>query len=251
MGPFRELLKPGNSHKGKIYWDDNMDAVFEQAKTKICKAMEEGVRMFDPSLPTAVSTDFSKTGLGNTLSQKHCQCPGLSPRCCPTGWKLVAFSSKFTHPAEKNYSPVEGEALSAAVGLKKFRHFILGCDNLLLVVDHKPLVRLLGDKSLESVENERLKRLKEKTFPFKFKVVHLPGRLHSTPDAGSWYPFGQSELFLDDDANAINALIEDVEVGIHGAVTSVLQNVKTITWNMVQQATSADPLLSQLRDILQ
>ena len=76
MSPFRELLKPGNASKGKIFWDANMDLVFKEAKKHICRAMEEGVQMFDPSLPTAVSTDFTKTGLGNTLSQKHCRCPG-------------------------------------------------------------------------------------------------------------------------------------------------------------------------------
>ena len=76
--------------------------------------------MFTPDLPITVSTDFSKTGLGNSLFQKHCNCEGVKPNCCQTGWKLVELSSRFTHPTEKNYSPVEGEALSAAVGLKKF-----------------------------------------------------------------------------------------------------------------------------------
>ena len=99
--------------------------------------------MFTLDLPITVSTDFSKTGLGNSLFQKHCNCEGVRPNCCQTGWKLVAFSSRFTHPAEKNYIPVEGEDLSMVVGLKKLQHFILSADKVYLVVDYKPLLKLL------------------------------------------------------------------------------------------------------------
>ena len=106
MAPFRELLKPGNTIKGKVYWDENMEMIFENSKVVIIEAMEEGVRMFSPELPTAVGSDWSMEGIGHTLSQKHCLCPGQDPRCCPTGWKLVAFASRFTHPAERFYSPV-------------------------------------------------------------------------------------------------------------------------------------------------
>ena len=117
------------------------------------KAMEEGVKMFDRRLPTAIDTDWSKNGIGHTLSQKHCRCPGKNIDCCPDGWKTVAFASRFCHPAESNYSPVEGEALSALSGLKKFRHFVLGCEDLILVVDHKPLLKIFGDKKMDKVTN--------------------------------------------------------------------------------------------------
>ena len=140
-----------------------MEDMFKSAKVKIIEAMEEGLRMFDPKLPTAVRSDWTKTGIGHTLSQKHCSCPGRNPRCCPTVWKFIAFTSRFTHPAKRNYSPVEGECLSAAVGLRKFKHFVLGCNDLILVVNHKPLVRLLGDRRLEDIDNVRLMKLKEKT----------------------------------------------------------------------------------------
>ena len=96
--PFRELLKPNNAVKGRIYWDENLEKIFQESETKILEAMEEGVQIFKPYLLIAVSTDFNKTGLGNSLFQKHCSCEGVRPNCCKTGWKLVAFSSRFTHP---------------------------------------------------------------------------------------------------------------------------------------------------------
>ena len=269
MAPFRDLLKPSNASKGKIYWDEQLEHIFKESKTEILEAMREGVRMFTPDLPIAVSTDFSKDGLGNSLFQKHCNCPGEKLNCCKSGWKLVAFSSRFTHPAERSYSPVEGEALSAAVGLKKFRHFILGCDKVYLAVDHKPLLKLLGDKHLDDIENERLKKLKERTFPYKFTVVHVPGKLHKVPDAGSRYPHDPPELFLKDEAATeiiamvgdesiepiedpiLSEMIEEVETEIHAHITANSDSISTVSWRMVQEATNADPVLSKVRDIIQ
>ena len=45
-----------------------MEDMFKFAKVKIIEAMEEGVRMFDPRLPTAVGSDWSKTCIGHDLS---------------------------------------------------------------------------------------------------------------------------------------------------------------------------------------
>ena len=247
MAPFRELLKPGNAIKGQIYWDEYMEEMFLSSKVEIIRAMEEGVRMFDPKLPTAVGSDWSKEGLGHTLAQKHCQCPGRNPRCCHTGWKFVAFASRFTHPAERNYSPVEGECLSAAVGLRKFKHFVLGCNDLILVVDHKPLLKILGDKKLDEIDNMRLLKLKEKTMAFKFQVVHCPGKFHKAADAGSRFPSEPAELFLKDEILA--ELVDEVEVEVHAEVMASWEegSVTNISWSMVREATNADPILSQLR----
>ena len=45
----------------------------------------------------------------------------------------------------------------------KARHFVLGCDKLIVVVDHKPLLGVLNDKFLADIENPRLLMLKGKT----------------------------------------------------------------------------------------
>ena len=135
MAPFRELLKPGNAEQGKITWTKELDAAFIAAKQAMAEAMNEGVKIFDPKLPTSIEPDWSKNGIGQILKQKHCACTNVHPDCCKTGWKAVAYASRFCHPAEKNYSPIEGEALSAAVGFHKFRYFVLGCENLFLVVE--------------------------------------------------------------------------------------------------------------------
>ena len=108
MEPFRELLKPDS----KFEWTDDLDRAFEASKTTIIKEIEEGVKIFEKSRTTCLATDWSKSGIGFWLLQKHCTCPGSKPFCCNSGWKVTLVGSRFTHTAESRYAPVEGEALA-------------------------------------------------------------------------------------------------------------------------------------------
>ena len=42
--------------------------------------------------------------------------------------------------------------------------------------DHKPLLGVLNDRSMESIDNPRLIHLKEKTLGWRFKIIHIPGK---------------------------------------------------------------------------
>ena len=107
MKPFRDLLKPKNAEKGKIRWTQELDYSFHEAKKAMMKAIEEGVKIFDQKLPTSIGSDWSKEGIGQVLSQKHCDCPRVIPGCCKSGWKVIAYASRFCHPAESNYAPID------------------------------------------------------------------------------------------------------------------------------------------------
>jgi hypothetical protein len=50
-----------------------------------------------------------------------------------------------------------------AWGLEQTRYFTQGCDNLVVVTDHKPLVKIFGDRTLDEITNSRLFRLKQRT----------------------------------------------------------------------------------------
>ena len=105
--------------------------------------------------------------------------------------------------AESNYAPVEGEALAVAFGLDRAKHFVLTCNKLVVATYHEPLLKVLGDKKLEDIGNPRLLNLKEKTLPFRFKIIHVPRRKYKAPDATSRYPPGPKEpskLYLLDDS---------------------------------------------------
>ena len=104
-----------------------------------------------------------------------CKSPSHDLFCCNHGWKITPVGSRFTYAAESRYAPIEGEALAVEDALDKARHFVLGCKNLTIAVDHKPLPKIFGDRSLDHISNARLRNLKERTLRCQFKMLHIPG----------------------------------------------------------------------------
>ena len=98
--------------------------------------------------------------------------------------------SRFTIPAEGNYSPTEGKILGVVNALQKTKFFTLRCPHLYVGTDHKPLLGLLSaDVALEKVDNPRLVRLKEKTLGWVFSSIYIPSyfvnyRSYRCPDKG-------------------------------------------------------------------
>ena len=137
MQHFRQLLKPGS----KFVWTNTLNDLFEESKCVIVSEIEEGVCISDPAKPTCFTTDWAKTGTGFWLFQKHCTCPGLKPFCCNDGWKIILVGSHFTHPTECRYAPIKEEVLAVTNGLDSTHFFVSGCPNLIVGVDHKPLLR--------------------------------------------------------------------------------------------------------------
>lgn len=246
MSPFRESLKPGN----KFHWDDEMQNLFEESRKEIVNAVQHGVRLFDPIKTTAITTDWSKIGTGFSLIQKHCNCKSDVPNCCEDGWKLVFAGGQFNSKAEANYSPVEGEALAVVKALRKTRYFILGCNELVVVTDHKPLLKVFGNRRLEEIDNPRLLSLKEKTLIYRFKMVHIPGKQNKTPDATSRYPSSPP----DNSSMQNDEVWTDVEYTAFITATSALSdmhNIKAVTWNRVKEETASDPLMVELYNVVQ
>ena len=75
-------------------------------------------------------------------------------------------------------------------------YFVLGCPDLTIATDHKPLLKVLGDRALSDMQNRRLQNLKEKTLSYKFEVVHVPGKQNLGPDATSRYPTGAPDRLV-------------------------------------------------------
>ena len=271
MSPFRALLKPS----APFTWNTELQEAFDASKKEICSRIQEGVRIFEKSRPTCLATDWSKDGIGYWLFQKHCQCPSREIFCCQDGWKVTLVGSRFTHPAESRYAPVEGEALAVADALDKARHFVLGCSDLVIAVDHKPLLKLFGDRSVEDIPNTRLRNLKEKTLRYRFRMVHIPGVKNKTSDALSRHPSGTltpARLHLPDDSTATDASCpriptnllagisiapptgvddsEDDDSGLVIALSAAIADIP-LNWETIQVATAADGPLQELSLIIE
>ena len=274
MLPFRELLKPSN----KFHWDDTLQQAFQKSKLTIIDEIHNGVKIFDKTKPTCLATDWSKHGIDYWLFQKHCSCPSNDLFCCKHGWKITLVGSRFTHAAESRYAPIEGEALAVVDALDKARHFVLGCNNLTIAVDHRPLLKIFGDRSLDHICNTRLRNLKKKTLRYHFKMVHIPGVKNRAPDALSRHPTGDHhppKMVLHDDIHSIQdgttipplriptQLIAGIctddqlcslqtDNQLQESLTSSLHSTHTVNWEQVQTATSSDDnmllLLSTIED---
>ena len=264
MAPFRDLLKEKGT---RFFWDDNLDSLFKQSKRVIVEQVQEGVKSFELHRATCLSTDWSKNGVGFLLQQKHCSCPlEKAPHCGPDHWRLIFAGSRFTTEAESRYAPVEGEALALVYGLEQCRMFVMGCKSLTVAVDHKPLVKIFSDQSLDNVRNPRILRLKEKSLRYKFAIKHVPGRGNVGPDAASRYPTGpcsavassrtqHKAMFVDslrhqptdDDAGISQtihaAMLEDIAAA---QVASTTESVRAITWELVKKEALIDKTCIEL-----
>ena len=60
------LLKPTEPW----VWDRETNRVFEEAKEVIADRVEDGIRLFDPTLPTGLITGWCQ----ERMAKKHCLC---------------------------------------------------------------------------------------------------------------------------------------------------------------------------------
>ena len=95
--------------------------------------------------------------------------------------------SRFTHAAEVSFSATEGKLLAQADTLHKTKYFTLGCQQLILGTDHMPLLGLMANRNLDSIDNPRLVCLKQKTLGWRFKIVYIPDKKLGGTDALSRY----------------------------------------------------------------
>lgn len=192
----------------------------------------------------------------------------------------MLVGSRFTHAAESRFAPVEGEALAVADALDKVRLFVLGCSNLIIAVDHKPLLKVFGARSLEEITNARIRNLKEKTLRYRFSMVHIPGVRHKAADAVSRHPTGTKKpemLVLPDDVAAAGDLPVPfpLEPAGHSFLTGIrcsepstrtcslniddqlassassALNTMAVTWERVKLATTGDGDMIQLINIIE
>ena len=84
---------------------------------------------------------------------------------------------------------MEKEALASTVACTKFEKYLTGLDKFTLETDHKPLVSLLGNKSLDELP-PRIQRMRMRLMRYNYEVVHVPGKELYIADHLSRFPCG-------------------------------------------------------------
>ena len=124
--------------------------------------------------------------------------------------------------------------------LQKCRIFLQGLQHFKVVIDHRPLVPILNDYTLDAVENPRLQRLKEKTNLYSFIAIWQTGKDHAIPDALSRAPV--NEQTPDD-----RQITQSVEQHVHCISSILISEVST----QQEQAHLSDPRLDDIKKAAQ
>ena len=160
--PIRELLQKNTAFN----WTPIHQAAFDKVKQILTGP--KVLHHFNPKLAPVVMSDACFQGLGYCLLQYD---ESDTEEKCP---KLIVAGGRGLTPAESNWSVCEIETLGLIYALKKLRHFIAGCQSVIVKVDHKPILGLFS-KSIDQIENKRLQRLREKVLHINLDIRFVPG----------------------------------------------------------------------------
>ena len=121
---------------------------------------------------------------------------------------------------------------------------------MLVLTDHKPLVKLFGDRTLDEIANPRLFRLKQRSLLWRFKILHKPGKLHLAPDAMSRHPV-ETKDEVEISASEILAGIRLPDSECIIASNQVGDNFRAVTFDRVKEETLKDNQMLKLIHYIQ
>jgi len=145
-----------------------------ESKAQLIEALISGPILAQPDIskPFLLDTDASDVGIGVVLSQ-----------AIEGNERVIAYYSKGLSKTEKNYCTTRKEMLALVLGVKHFRHYLLGKE-FVVRTDHSELQWLRSFKEPEGQVARWLEMLQE----YQFSVLHRKGLLHSNADALSRRP---------------------------------------------------------------
>ena len=152
--PLRELLKATTMW----LWTEQHEEALKKLKEEICS--HRVLAHYDVHAKTKISADASACSLGAVLLQSQ---DGVT-------WQPVAFASRSLNETD---AQIEKEALALVYTCEKFSEYVLG-KVILLETDHKPLVPLLGSKSLDTLP-PRVLCFRIRLMRFQYSINHVSG----------------------------------------------------------------------------
>ena len=149
--PLRGLLKTSDD----FLWTEDHTRAFNAAKDTFLASTT--LSFFQVGQPLRLETDASVLkSLGFILWQQQ-----------GDGWQIIQCGSRYLSDTETRYAVIELELLAIVWAIQKCKLYLAGA-SFQVVTDHRSLVPILNNYSLDQVENPRLVRLLLKIRPFQF-----------------------------------------------------------------------------------
>lgn len=152
--PLRQLLKKDNMW----VWSEKCANAIDSLKNIIIS--NKVLAPFDVRASVQIYCDASKSALGSCLMQNN---------------RPVYFASRSLNKTESEYAQIEKELLAITFSCKKFHNYIYGHGDVTIYTDHMPLTSIIN-KTLDEIQNNRIKRLRLKLIIYNFNLKYIPGK---------------------------------------------------------------------------
>ncbi|GBG61074.1 hypothetical protein CBR_g18666 [Chara braunii] len=159
------------SPKVPFEFDDAARGAFTTLKAAMQAA--HALRIYDPTLPTQVTTDASGYGIGEVLEQCH-----------EDGWHPIEYFSQKVPLVNTLDDARKKELLAFITALKRWRHFLLGRRRFKWNTDNNPLTFYKTQDTVTSTIGRWMYYIDQ----FDFDPCHIPGPANRAADALSRRP---------------------------------------------------------------
>ncbi|GBG69500.1 hypothetical protein CBR_g4193 [Chara braunii] len=150
---------------------DEAQHAFHTLKTALLQAPD--LSIYDPTLPTKVTTDASGYDIGAVLEQHD-----------GTDWHPVEYFSQKVPPINSLNDARKKELLVLITVLKRWRHFLLGRRRFTCATDNNPLTYYKTQDTVSSTIGRWMYFIDQ----FDFTSKHIPGPSNKAADALSRRP---------------------------------------------------------------
>uniref|UniRef100_A0A0K6S7N2 Integrase catalytic domain-containing protein n=1 Tax=Chromera velia CCMP2878 TaxID=1169474 RepID=A0A0K6S7N2_9ALVE len=238
--PLHELLKPADKEGRPLLfqWGEEAEVIFTELKRRL--TTPPILAFPDMSRPFTVKPDACKVSMGGLLTQEV------------NGKEVViAYTSRALSAAERNYSPVEREALGLVYCCRQWRHYLIG-GRTYAVTDHKPNLAMEDRK----VANERVRNWALELQEFRLRYVHKSEKAHTDADALSRMPQKPLPVYVNsgvplcrhcnqpaDGSTKIRTGMGAVKASVHGQAEAAPLQVNKTFLDRVREELPKDPVL--------
>ncbi len=190
--PLRQMLRA--NAQTPLQWSKETVESFDTLKRMLMQSPV--LAIYDPSLPTFISTDASDYGLSAVLTQLH-----------PDGVeRVIAFASRTLSTSERKYSVVEKKALACVRAVEKWRTYVWG-HRFTLRTDHQALTTLLSTRGMDRA-GMRVARWSARLLCFQYDVQYRPGKQNCVADFLSRMPLSHTDTIASNEQDLISEIAE-------------------------------------------